>query len=108
MPRKKISRKLGKSSKGRSLRQIYKAGTDVSIDGLKSALVEALFEKDFDTFKGCIALLLDKCDYKEITKKTGLSKSTLYRMCEPKSNPTLENIGRVLNFINYLDKKTAA
>ena len=107
MLRKKILKKPGKSSKGKPLRQDYKAGTDVSIAGLKSAIIEALFEVDFDTFKGCIALLLDKCDYKEITKKTGLSKSTLYRMCEPDSNPTLENISRVLNFINYLDEETA-
>ena len=90
------------------MRQNYKAGTDVSIEGLKSAIIEALFETDFETFKGCIALLLDRCDYKEITKKTGLSKSTLYRMCEPGSNPTLENVSKVLNFINYLDTKTAA
>ena len=80
----------------------------MSVAGLKSAIIEALFEVDFDTFKGCIALLLDKCDYKEITKKTGLSKSTLYRMCEPNSNPTLENVSKILNFINYLDEKTAA
>ena len=50
----------------------------------------------------------DGFNYKEITKKTGLSKSTLYRMCEPNSNPTLENISKVLNYINYLDEKTAA
>ena len=80
----------------------------MSIEGLKSALIEALFEADFDTFKGCIAILLDQCDYKEITKKTGLSKSTLYRMCEPESNPTLENISKVFNFINHLDKKSVA
>ena len=108
MPRKKTLKKPSKSSKGKPLRQDYKAGTDVSITGLKSAIIEALFEVDFDTFKGCIALLLDKCDYKEITKKTGLSKSTLYRMCEPNSNPTLENISKVLSFINYLDEETAA
>ena len=108
MSRKKILKKPEKSLKGKALRQNYKAGTDVSIAGLKSAIIEALFEADFDTFKGCIALLLDKCDYKEITKKTGLSKSTLYRMCEPDSNPTLENISKVLNFINYFDEKTAA
>ena len=108
MSRKKILKKPAKSSKGKALRRDYKAGTDVSIPGLKSAIIEALFEVDFDTFKGCIALLLDKCDYKEITKKTGLSKSTLYRMCEPDSNPTLENISKVLNFINYLDEETAA
>ena len=108
MSRKKTLKKPVKSSKGKPLRQDYKAGTDVSIAGLKSAIIEALFEVDFDTFKGCIALLLDKCDYKEITKKTGLSKSTLYRMCEPNSNPTLKNISKILNFINYLNEKTAA
>ena len=108
MRRKKISKKPVKSSKGKSLRQDYKPGTDVSIDGLKEAIIEALFDTDFDTFKGCIALLLDKCDYKEITKKTGLSRSTLYRMCEPDSNPTLENISKVLSFINHLDTKAVA
>ena len=94
--------------KGKALRQDYKVGAKVSIAGLKSALIEALFEMDFDTFKGCIALLLDKCDHREITKKTGLSKSTLYRICEPDSNPTLENISKILHFIDNFDKKTVA
>ena len=70
--------------------------------------MEALLGMDFDTFKGCIALLLDKRDYKEITKKTGLSKRTLYEMCEPDSNPRLENISKILNFIYHLDEETAA
>ena len=108
MRRKRISKKPVKSSKGKPLKQDYKPGTDVSIEDLKEAIIEALFETDFDTFKGCVALLLDKCDYKEITKKTGLSRSTLYRMCEPDSNPTLENISKVLSFINYLDTKAVA
>ena len=108
MRRKKISKKPVRSSKGKPLRRDYKPGTDVSIEGLKEAIIEALFETDFDTFKGCIALLLDKCDYKQITKKTGLSRSTLYRMCELDSNPTLENISKVLSFIHHLDAKTAA
>lgn len=80
----------------------------MSLSGLKEALAEALFEADYDTFKGCIAILLDKCDYAEITKKTGLSKSTLYRMCEPDSNPTLENIGKVLNYVHNKDAERAA
>lgn len=108
MNKKRISKKLGKSSKERPRATIYKVGADVSISGLKEAITEALFEADYDTFKGCIAILLDKCDYSEITKKTGLTKSTLYRMCEPDANPTLENIGKVLNYINNLDLKTAA
>lgn len=108
MPKKKTSKKPGKSSKGKPQATDYKAGSDVSVEGLKEAIIEALFEADYDTFKGCIAILFDKFDYQEITKHTGLSKSTLYRMCEPNSNPTLENIGKVLSFINSLDSFEAA
>ena len=108
MHKKKISKKPAKFSKEKALAKPYTAGTDVSVAGLKEAIMEALFEADYDTFKGCIAILLDKCDYSEITKKTGLSKSTLYRMCEPDANPTLENIGKVLNFIHHMDLLEAA
>ena len=99
MYREKILKQPAKFLNGKPLRQDYTAGTDVSMAGLKSAIIEALFEADLDTFKGCIALLLDKCDYKEITKKTGLSKSTLDRMCAPDSNPTLDNISKVLELV---------
>jgi hypothetical protein len=108
MPRKKILKKPAKSSKGKSRSKNYKPGTDVSIGGLKEAITEALFEADYDTFKGCIAILLDKVDYLEITKCTGLSKSTLYRMSEPDSNPTLENVCKVLNYIENLIAEEAA
>lgn len=108
MPKKKTSKKPEKYSKEKAQAEKYKPGTDVSIGGLKEAITESLFEADYDTFKGCIAILLDKYDYRDITKKTGLSKSTLYRMCEPDSNPTLENVGKVLNFINKLEASQAA
>ena len=108
MPNKKISKKLAPSSKEKVMAEDYTPGSDVSIQGLKEAITEALFEADYDTFKGCISILLDKCDYTDITTKTGLSKSTLYRMCEPTSNPTLENIGKVLSYINDFDDNFAA
>ena len=108
MPKAKTSKKRVKSSKGKPLAKSYRPGSDVSIEGLKDAIIEALFDADYDTFKGCIAILLDRCDYHEITKKTGLSKSTLYRMCEPTSNPTLENIGKILNYINSIEELEAA
>ena len=97
-----------KSLKEKPLAENYSPGEDVSIEGLKEAITEALFEADYDTFKGCIAILLDKYDYQDIVQKTGLSKTTLYRMCEPTSNPTLENIGKVLNYINELGNFEAA
>jgi len=86
----------------------YSPGQNVSLLGLKKAISEALFDADHDTFKGCIAILIEKVDYKILTKETGLSKSTLYRMCEPDSNPTLENISKVLNFINVFQDELAA
>ena len=107
MPKKKISKKPAKSSKGKRKAEPYRPGDDVSIRGIKEAIVEALFEADDDTFKGCIAMLLEKYDYREITAATGLSKSTLYRMCEPTSNPTLENISKVLNYIQSLAAEEA-
>ena len=108
MPKKKTSKKPVKFSSEKPQAKTYNPGTEVSIEGLKEAITEALFEADFDTFKGCIAILLDKCDYREITKSTGLSKSTLYRMCEPTANPTLGNVCKVLNFIQELEDSQAA
>ena len=77
----------------------HKIGEELSFNGLKEAMVEALFEEDFATFKGCIAIIIDSFDYQLVTKKTGLSKSTLYRMCEPNSNPTLKNISKIMHFL---------
>ena len=70
MPKKKTSKKPTSSLKGKPLAKEYKVGTDVSMSGLKEAITEALFDADFDTFKGCIAILLEKRDYTEITNKT--------------------------------------
>ena len=94
--------------KERPQAKAYRPGNNVSISGLKEAIVESLFEADFDTFNGCMAILMEKRDYREIMKNTGLSKSTLYRMGEPNSNPTLENIGKVLSYLNNLDMDNAA
>jgi len=99
MPKTKISKKPAGSSKEKAKATSYRPGDDVSLQGLKEAIVEALFEADFDTFKGCIAILLEKYDYRDITKDTGLSKTTLYRMCDPTSNPTMDNLTKVLHFI---------
>ncbi|MCH2534703.1 MAG: hypothetical protein MK008_09710 [Bdellovibrionales bacterium] len=107
MAKTKILNSQEKFSKEKPQAKPYTAGEDVSILGLKEAIIESLFDADFDTFKGCIAILIEKQGYSEITKSTGLSKTTLYRMCEPTSNPTLENIGKVLNYINELDGKAA-
>ena len=107
MPRKKTSVKPVKFSEERPFED-YSPGADVSLAGLKEAIVEALLENDIDTFKGCIALTLKRYGYREIAGQTGLSKSTLYRMCEPGSNPTLENVGKFMSFINEENQKKVA
>ncbi len=108
MAKAKTLKKPEKSLKEKPQAKAFKTEKHVSIAGLKEAITEALFEADFDTFKGCIAILLDLYDYREITKATGLSKSTLYRMTEPTSNPTLDNIGKILSFINSIELDEAA
>jgi DNA-binding phage protein len=108
MPKKKTSKKQEESSKRKSKAEPYRPGSDVSFEGLKDAMVEALFEEDYDTFKGCIAILIEKAGYQQLVKVTGLSKSTLYRMCEPTSNPTLENVGKIMSYIqSQVDTKAA-
>ena len=47
--------------------------------------------------------LLEKRECQGITEEAGLSKITLYRMSENGSNPTLENIGKLLSYINSLE-----
>ena len=106
MPRKEVSKTFINPSRQKPLRTDYKPGTDVSIKGIKLAIAEALFENDLDTFQGCISFLLDKCKDKDITKKTGLLKSTLHNMCKPNSNPSLKKVTKVLSYIKHLDKKT--
>lgn len=108
MRKKKTSAKLEKFSAEKRRSEVYSPGTDVSISGLREAITEALFDADIETFRGCIAILLEFYDYRDIVKSTGLSKSTLYRMCEPDSNPTLENFCKVLRFIRSVETSNAA
>ena len=59
MPKKKRLDRPVKSSEERPFED-YVPGADVSMAGLKEAIVEALMENDIDTFKGCVALVLKK------------------------------------------------
>ena len=70
-----------------------------NISDIKECMKDALFEDDIETFQGGLLILLEHYDYKDIIKRTGLSKSTLYRMCQPQSNPTLSNVCKVLAYI---------
>ena len=104
MAKSKTSKKQGKSLKEKSLASSWDFTEHTNIEGLKNSIIEALFDDDIETFQGALLIILDHYDYKEIVKTTGLSKSTLYRMCHPNSNPTLSNVCKVLAYIDRVAK----
>jgi len=75
-----------------------------NISDIEECMKEALFEDDIESFQGGLLILLDHYDYKDIVKRTGLSKSTLYGMCQPNSNPTLSNVCKVLAYITQASR----
>ena len=106
------------------LRTDYKPGTDVSLEGLKLAIIEALDERDPDTFRGSVSMLLEKV---KMIRKTSF-KNTLYivskpdtkitkfdqgfllgklsEMCDPRSYPTSsKQKEKVKEFISQLEEK---
>lgn len=100
MAKTKISKKQENSSKEKPLATAWNFNEHNSIEGLKEGIRDALFEDDIETFQGLLLIVLDHFNYKDVVKQTGLSKSTLYRMCHPNSNPTLSNVCKVLSYID--------
>ena len=78
----------------------YNPGDDVTLTGLKECIMEAFSEGDHDTLQGAIAILLDKCEYKEILEKTGLSKKSLEKMLMPHPPPKYEFVDKILKFLS--------
>lgn len=100
MAKTKTSKKPESSLKERSLATEWNFNDHNTIEGLKEGIRDALFDNDIETFQGLLLIILDHFNYRDIVKDTGLSKSTLYRMCHPNSNPTLSNVCKVLSYID--------
>lgn len=103
MAKSKISKEREELFKVNGL-TLWDPTENTTLEGLKECMKEALFEDDIETFQGALLIILDHYYYKDIVEKTGLSKSTLYRMCNPKSNPTLSNVCKVLAYITQASR----
>ena len=106
MPRKKTLQKQGKSLKDTYPKkglfaEPYTPGEDLSLEDLKEGIKYAFSEGDHDSLQGAISILLRRCDSKEITKKTGFSKTDLKKMCLPYPPPNYEAIEKILKFLTF-------
>lgn len=63
---------------------------------IKEALMEALFDGDVDAFKDILAAHLGALDKANLSKASGVSRATVFRMLSHNSNPSLENVAKVL------------
>ncbi|MBH46952.1 MAG: hypothetical protein CME71_02145 [Halobacteriovorax sp.] len=107
MGKPKTLKKHDDSKRERPQATLWDPTENTTLEGLKECMKEAPFEDDIETFQGGLLILLEHYDYKDIIEKTGLSKSTLYRMCHPDSNPTLSNVCKVLAYISQASVKSA-
>ncbi|MBY0385942.1 hypothetical protein K2X05_12355 [bacterium] len=61
---------------------------------------------DPDDIKSALYSLLKRFGATHISEQTGIPRTTLYDMCKDDSNPTLENLCLVIDFIK--DQKSAS
>jgi len=119
MPKTKTSKKRGKSLGSTSLKksksfslndlkpQKLKKKSDViaddstrrlsDIDHIKSALMECLFTNDVPSFKEILKAHFDAVSMSKLSKKAKVPRTTLYRVVDPDSNPTLETLAKILS-----------
>ena len=72
-------------------------------------IIESFFsawsDGDADDIKSALYALIKRLGGTYISQATGIPRTTLYDMCKDDSNPTLENLCRVIDFLKL--KKTA-
>ncbi|HLE11611.1 MAG: hypothetical protein A2504_16305 [Bdellovibrionales bacterium RIFOXYD12_FULL_39_22] len=66
---------------------------------ISKALWACLVDFDVDGFKEILRTHLEIVSKDKISKETGLSKRTLFRMLSDDGNPTLENVAKLLHKI---------
>ncbi len=54
---------------------------------------------DPDDIKSAIFSLIKRFGATNISKQTGIPRTTLYDMCKDESNPTLENLCSIIDFL---------
>ncbi len=106
MSKKKILKKPGfslanmpilRTKKGVKVRSTNKAKKMMNKKIISKALWECLIANDTDGFKEILRVHLELTNKEKLTKDTGLSKRTLYRMLSEDGNPTLENLSKIIH-----------
>ena len=68
-------------------------------------IIESFFtawaDGDPDDIKSALYSLLKRLGATHISESTGIPRSTLYDMCKDESNPTLENLCAVIDFLKH-------
>jgi DNA-binding phage protein len=67
-----------------------------NIDLLFQSLWECLVQNDIESFKEILQAHLEATNKEALIRRTKISRRTLYRMLSPEGNPTLENVGKIL------------
>ena len=63
---------------------------------IREALSQAFFDGDVAAFKEILAAHLHAINKDDISKNTGVSRATIFRMLDQKSNPSFENVVKVV------------
>jgi len=67
-------------------------------------IVESFFdswtEGDSDDIKSSLYSILVRFGGTHISSSTGIPRSTLYDMCKDSSNPTLDNLCKIIDYLN--------
>ena len=56
---------------------------------------------DADDIKSSLYAVIKRFGATHISETTGIPRTTLYDMCKDESNPTLNNLCQVLEFVKY-------
>ena len=63
------------------------------------SFLNAWSDGDPDDIKSALYAVIKRFGATSISSSTGIPRTTLYDMCKDKSNPTLENLCKVLDFL---------
>ncbi len=76
-----------------------------SDDEIIDSFFDSWIDGDPDDIKSALYALVKRFGGTHLSESTGIPRTTLYDMCKDKSNPTLENLCLVIDFLK--NKKAA-
>lgn len=69
------------------------------------SFINSWIDGDPDDIKSSLYSVLKRFGATSISNSTGIPRTTLYDMCKDKSNPTLDNLCKIMGFLK--EKKSA-